>query len=67
MRTKTYAPASPREKAILLAIGGVIAATSAIQGAGWNTFGGYEKAVAGTAWLVGMLYVIRLLAILERR
>ena len=67
MRTNDYASASPRENAILLAIGLVIAATSAIQWGGWNAFGGYEKAVAGTAWLVGILYVIRLVAVLERR
>jgi hypothetical protein len=64
---KNYAPASSRQKAILLALAAAIALTSAIEWAGWQPFGGHEKLVAGMTWFAAILYVIRLLAILERR
>jgi len=43
-----------------------ILAASAIDFAGWNPFGGYTKLVMGAVWLVSMLFVLRLLAVLER-
>ena len=62
----TYAPATTQQRMVCgVLLAGMLAAW-AVELAGWDPFGGYTKLVLGTFWLVAVLYVIRLLAMLER-
>jgi hypothetical protein len=61
-----YVPATFKQK---VACGLIVAAMLALFAIGfvaWEPFGGFTKFVAGAVWLASMLYVVRLLAILER-
>jgi hypothetical protein len=61
-----YVPATFKQKGACGLIVAAMLALFAIGFAAWEPFGGYTKFVAGAVWLASMLYVVRLLAILER-
>jgi len=63
---RRYAPANARqrvESGVLLA---AMLLAWTIYFAGWDLFGGYERQVAVVVQIIGVLYVFRLLAKLER-
>jgi hypothetical protein len=61
-----YAPATTQQRVVCGALFAGMLAAWAAELAGWDPFGGYTKLAVGVFWLAAGLYVIRLLAILER-
>ena len=61
-----YAPATTRQKVVVLLLLATTVAAWTIYLAGWSLFGGFEKQVAGVVSLICLGYTVRLRAILER-
>lgn len=61
-----YSPATARHKAVFLMLIAGMLTGWIIYFAGWSLFGGYEKQVALAVQFVGLVFVVRLVAILER-
>ena len=66
MAAQQYAPANARQKRVSAALLVAMMIVWTIYFADWRIFGGYEWQVALVVQLVSLLYVVRLLAVLQR-